>query len=67
MLHFFKKSPKSILNKNDGDMKGSFSKCMLYAIGEIVLVVIGIMIAQQINIWNRKPRAGLPIGFKYFV
>jgi hypothetical protein len=28
------------------------SKYMLYAIGEIVLVVIGILIALQINNWN---------------
>ena len=30
------------------------SKYMLYAIGEIVLVVIGILIAVQINSWHSK-------------
>jgi hypothetical protein len=30
------------------------SKYMLYAIGEIVLVVIGILIALQINTWNQE-------------
>lgn len=35
---------------------GSFSKYLLYALGEIALVVIGILIALQINNWhsNRK-------------
>lgn len=31
-----------------------FSKYLLYAIGEIVLVVIGILIALQINTWNES-------------
>jgi hypothetical protein len=31
-----------------------FSKYMLYAIGEIILVVIGILIALQINNWNNE-------------
>jgi hypothetical protein len=30
------------------------SKYLLYAIGEIILVVIGILIALQINIWNEE-------------
>ena len=30
------------------------SKYMLYAIGEIILVVIGILFALQINNWNLK-------------
>ncbi len=37
---------------------GNFSKYLLYALGEIVLVVIGILIALQINAWSeaRKER-----------
>ena len=31
---------------------GQANKYLLYAIGEIALVVIGILIAQQINNWN---------------
>jgi hypothetical protein len=31
-----------------------FTRYLLYAIGEIVLVVIGILIALQINNWNQK-------------
>ena len=52
MIHFFRKFRQSLLTKN------RFSKYLLYAFGEIVLVVIGILIALQINIWNenRKDR-----------
>ena len=32
---------------------GRFSKYLIYAVGEIVLVVIGILIALQINTWNQ--------------
>ena len=34
--------------------ENKFSKYLLYAIGEIVLVVIGILIALQINNWNNQ-------------
>ncbi|WP_432410544.1 DUF6090 family protein [Rasiella sp. SM2506] len=34
--------------------ESKFSKYLLYAIGEIVLVVIGILIALSINNWNEK-------------
>jgi len=34
--------------------ENKFSKYLIYAIGEIVLVVIGILIALQINNWNEK-------------
>lgn len=33
-------------------IQNKFSKYLLYAIGEIILVVIGILIALQINNWN---------------
>ena len=32
--------------------ENKFSKYLLYAIGKIILVVIGILIALQINNWN---------------
>jgi hypothetical protein len=35
-------------------MNNRFRKYMVYAVGEIVLVVIGILIALQINNWNQK-------------
>ena len=46
MINFFKKIRKKLLSKN------KLSSYLIYAIGEIVLVVIGILIALQINNWN---------------
>ena len=46
MIKFFRSIRKSLLSEN------KFSRYLLYAIGEIVLVVIGILIALQINSWN---------------
>jgi hypothetical protein len=46
MLLFFKKLRRTLLSEN------RFNKYLLYAFGEIVLVVIGILIALQINNWN---------------
>jgi hypothetical protein len=44
--------------------ENKFSKYLLYAIGEIVLVVIGILIALSINNWNEaKKEAGSNIKF----
>jgi len=46
MINFFRRIRQSLLTEN------KFRKYLLYAIGEIVLVVIGILIALQINNWN---------------
>ena len=46
MIKFFRKIRQKLLAEN------KFSKYLLYAIGEIVLVVIGILIALQVNNWN---------------
>lgn len=46
MINFFRHLRQSMISK-----KG-FSKYLLYAIGEIILVVVGILIALQINNWN---------------
>jgi hypothetical protein len=46
MIKFFRKTRQKLLAEN------KFSKYLIYAIGEIVLVVIGILIALQINNWN---------------
>ena len=48
MLTFFRKIRKALLDS------GSTGKYLLYAIGEIALVVIGILIALQINNWNEN-------------
>jgi hypothetical protein len=44
MIKFFRKIRQKMLTEN------KFSKYLIYAIGEIILVVIGILIALQINI-----------------
>tara|TARA_R100000935_G_scaffold21876_4_gene40570 strand:- start:127221 stop:127958 length:738 start_codon:yes stop_codon:yes gene_type:complete len=48
MIKFFQKIRQRLLTEN------KFSKYLLYAIGEIVLVVIGILIALSINNWNNN-------------
>jgi len=46
MIKFFRKIRQNLLSK------GKIGKYLTYAIGEIVLVVIGILIALQVNNWN---------------
>jgi len=48
MIKFFRKIRYDLMEKN------KTSKYLKYAIGEIVLVVIGILIALQINSWNQQ-------------
>ncbi|MFD2587402.1 DUF6090 family protein [Croceitalea marina] len=50
MIKFFRHIRQKLLEEN------RFSKYLLYAIGEIVLVVIGILIALQINNWNENKK-----------
>ena len=47
MIKFFRKIRQNLLSE------GKTSKYFQYAIGEIILVVIGILIALQINNWNQ--------------
>jgi hypothetical protein len=55
MFQFFRKFRQKLLTeKKLTHSLNGFSKYFLYAIGEIVLVVIGILIALQINNWNEK-------------
>jgi len=51
MLRFFRNIRQRLLTDN------KFSKYLLYAVGEILLVVIGILIALQINNWNEDQKA----------
>jgi hypothetical protein len=46
MINFFRKIRRKLANDNQ------FLKYSRYAIGEIVLVVVGILIALQINNWK---------------
>ncbi|MAD97150.1 MAG: hypothetical protein CMB99_07490 [Flavobacteriaceae bacterium] len=48
MIKFFRKIRQKLLAEN------RFNKYLLYAFGEIILVVIGILIALQINNWNEQ-------------
>ena len=51
MINFFRKKRKKMADDN------KVLKYTRYAIGEIVLVVIGILIALQINTWNQQRKA----------
>ena len=48
MIKFFRKIRQNLLSE------GKTGKYLKYAIGEIILVVIGILIALQINTWNEE-------------
>ena len=48
MIKFFRRIRQRLLSEN------KLSKYLIYAIGEIILVVIGILIALQINNWNEE-------------
>ncbi len=50
MIKFFRKIRQNLL------MENKTGKYLKYAIGEIVLVVIGILIALQINNWNENSK-----------
>jgi hypothetical protein len=51
MLSFFRKTRKKVFGE------GTLPKYLLYAIGEILLVMIGILLALQVNNWNENRRA----------
>ncbi|MFZ1791354.1 MAG: DUF6090 family protein [Saprospiraceae bacterium] len=51
MIKLFRNIRQNLLNE------GKTSKYLKYAIGEIVLVVIGILIALQINNWNENQKS----------
>lgn len=48
MIQIFRRIRQKLITE------GSLSRYLIYAIGEILLVVIGILIALQINNWNEK-------------
>ena len=50
MIKFFRQIRQRMIKEN------KMSKYLLYAIGEIILVVIGILIALQINNWNQNQK-----------
>ena len=50
MIKFFRRLRRKLLDE------GNLKKYLIYAIGEILLVVIGILIALQINNWNEESK-----------
>lgn len=50
MIKFFRKIRQKLL------AEGRLSKYLIYALGEIILVVVGILIALQINNWNEEKK-----------
>lgn len=48
MLRFFRQIRKKLMEQN------KVRTYLLYAIGEIALVMIGILLALQVNNWNEK-------------
>jgi len=48
VIKFFRQIRQKLLQEN------RLSKYLLYAIGEIILVMIGILLALQVNNWNEK-------------
>lgn len=50
MIHFFRRIRQKLLANNQ------MKKYFLYAIGEIVLVMIGILLALQVNSWNEEKK-----------
>ena len=59
MLRFFRSIRQRLLTDN------KFSKYLLYALGEIALVMIGILLALQVNNWNEE-RKQRQVEIKYF-
>ena len=56
MIKVFRNIRRRLLREN------RFTRYMLYAIGEIILVVIGILIALQINNWNENRKTDIREG-----
>jgi len=54
MIKLFRKIRQNLFASNNIFTSGSFKKYFLYAIGEIILVVIGILIAVAINNWRNS-------------
>jgi hypothetical protein len=50
MIKFFRKIRQGLLTEN------KFNKYLIYAIGEIALVMIGILLALQVNNWNEEKK-----------
>lgn len=57
MIKFFRRIRRSLLSeKKTSNPASRTGRYLIYAIGEIILVVIGILIAVQINNWNEDKK-----------
>ena len=57
MIKIFRKIRQKMLTENQTagtGRAGKFNKYLLYAVGEIALVMIGILLALQVNNWNEE-------------
>src|SRR5210317_1919184 len=59
MINFFRKTRKKLADEN------KFLQYSRYAIGEIVLVVIGILIALSVNNWNENRKINNDIALLF--
>ncbi|MDG5493027.1 hypothetical protein [Psychroserpens sp. SPM9] len=58
MIKFFRKIRQNLLSEGKtGKPASRTGRYLKYAIGEVILVVIGILIALQINNWNEERKA----------
>lgn len=67
MLAFFRKIRQKLFQQQpEGKAGNRVTRYLVYAIGEIILVVIGILIALQVNNWNesRKQKEELKLFYK---
>ena len=48
MIKFFRKIRQKLLSEN------KFRNYLIYALGEILLVMVGILLALQVNNWNEN-------------
>ena len=51
MIKFFRKIRQKLI------IEGNLKRYLIYAVGEILLVMIGILLALQVNNWNEKNKA----------
>ena len=55
MIKFFRKIRYNLMSENQtAGLAGKTSKYLKFAIGEIVLIMIGILLALQVNTWNER-------------
>jgi len=57
MLRFFRQLRYRLVNKNPSEGSrhtGRYSKYLFYVIGEIIIVIIGILLALQVDTWNTQ-------------